>query len=141
MTLMGVEATYHRILIEGCGSRIQRNYVASFYQSDGAWHSIEWLHGTGALLDPTGTDWSPALALGAADRAVRNAAPNCNEIMPRSLDVDGSDSGPTAGHRTRPWTEIWVFEACGPRFAVEMRFSPNGSGSIDFGVSLVRRLD
>ncbi|MBR0650800.1 hypothetical protein GXW78_14080 [Roseomonas terrae] len=131
------EATYHRILIEGCGRRMQRNYLA-VVMPDGASRMVETLPGT-TVTDPV----LQRDAMQAATAAARVAAPNCQQIRPQAADFDGQDSESTATRRTRAWTENWVFEACGQMLAVPMRFTPSPRGGTDFSASssAVRRLN
>lgn len=131
------EASYHRILIEGCGRRTLRNYLA-IIMPDGTGRMVETLPGT-TVTDPVLQRDAMQVAMAAA----RTGAQGCQQIRPQSADVDGTDSEPAAPRRTRPWTETWVFEACGARVAVPMRFSPSSRGGTDFSAttSAVRRLD
>lgn len=131
------EASYHRILVEGCGRRMQRNYLA-LVLPDGSGRMVETLPGT-TVTDPVLQRDAMQVAVAAA----RTAAPNCQQVRPQSADFDGPDSEPTAPRRTRPWAEAWVFEACGTLLSVPMRFSPSSRGGTDFsaGTSGVRRLN
>lgn len=129
------EATYHRILIEGCGRRSQRNYLA-LVLPDGSGRLVEMLAGT-TVTDPV----LQRDAMQAAVAAARVAAPNCQQVRPGSADFEGTDSEPTATRRTRPWAETWVFEACGALVAVPMRFTPSAAGGTGFTASGARRLN
>lgn len=131
------EASYHRILIEGCGRRMQRNYLA-LVMPDGAGRLVETLPGT-TVTDPV----LQRDAMQAAAAAARTAAPGCQQVRPQSADFEGQDSEPTATTRTRPWVEAWVFEACGRLLSVPMRFSPSSRGGTDFSASSgsIRRLN
>ncbi len=129
------EASYHRILIEGCGRRMQRNYLA-LVLPDGARRMVETLPGT-TVTDPV----LQRDAMQAAMMAARTAAPNCAQIRPQGADFDGRDSEPNAPRRTQPWSETWVFDACGGMFAVPMRFSPTARGTSFTAGSGVRRLN
>jgi hypothetical protein len=129
------EATYHRILIEGCGRRSQRNYLA-LVLPDGTGRLVETLPGT-TVTDPI----LQRDAMQAAMAAARVAAPNCQQLRPGAADFEGADSEPTAARRTRPWAETWVFEACGARVAVPMRFAPSATGGTGFTASGGRRID
>jgi hypothetical protein len=120
------EASYHRILVEGCGRQAQRNYLA-LVLSDGTGRMVETLPGT-TVTDPV----LQRDAMQAAASAARVAAPNCQQVMPRAADFDGADTEPTATRRTRPWSERWVFEACGTLLAVPMRFTPSSAGGTSF---------
>ncbi len=129
------EATYHRILIEGCGRRALRNYLA-LVLPDGTARMVETLPGT------TRTD--PVLqrdAMQAAGAAAAAAVPGCRQIRPRAADFDGADSEPDAAWRTRPWAEAWTFEACGTLLSVPMRFTPSPQGGTGFSATAARRLN
>jgi hypothetical protein len=127
------EATYHRILVEGCGRVVQRNYLA-LVLPDGTGRMVETLPGN-TVTDPV----LQRDAMQAAGAAARAAAPNCQQIRPVSADFEGGDSEPNVARRTRPWTETWVFDACGTRVAVPMRFAPSASGGTGFTASGARR--
>lgn len=131
------EASYHRILVEGCGRRMQRNYLA-LVLPDGTRRMVETLPGT-TVTDPV----LQRDAMQAAAAAARTAAPNCQELRPQSADFDGPDSEPNAPRRTRPWMESWVFDACGTLLSVPMRFAPGSGGGTDFTAASagVRRLN
>ena len=129
------EASYHRILIEGCGRRMQRNYLALILP-DGTRRMVETLPGT-TVADPV----LQRDAMQAAVMALRTAAPNCPQPRPRAAEFDGRDSEPDAPRRTQPWAETWIFEACGALLAVPMRFSPTARGTSFTAGSGVRRLN
>lgn len=130
------EASYHRILVEGCGRRTQRNYLA-LVLPDGSRRMVETLPGT-TVTDPV----LQRDAMQSATMAAHAAAPNCRQIRPLGAEFDGTDAEPNAPRRTRPWSETWMFEACGARLAVPMRFAPSARGGTDFTAgSSVRRLN
>jgi hypothetical protein len=129
------EATYHRILIEGCGRRAQRNYLA-LVLPDGTARMVETLPGT-TVTDPV----LQRDAMQAAGAAAAAAAPGCRDIRPRAADFEGPDGEPNAPRRTRPWAEAWVFEACGVLLSVPMRFTPSAQGGTGFSATAPRRLN
>jgi hypothetical protein len=129
------EASYHRILIEGCGQRIQRNYLA-LVLPDGTRRMVEMLPGT-TVTDPV----LQRDAMNAATMAAATAAPACRQVRPRAAEFDGADREPQAPRRTRPWTESWIFEACGRLLAVPMRFTPTERGTSFSAGAGVRPLD
>lgn len=130
------EASYHRILIEGCGRRTQRNYLA-LVLPDGSGRMVETLPGN-TVTDPV----LQRDAMRAATAAAHASAPNCQQIRPLAAEFDGTDGEPNARRRTRPWSELWMFEACGTQLAVPMRFTPSAAGGTDFSASSsVRRLN
>jgi hypothetical protein len=130
------EAFVHRILIEGCGLRMQRNYLA-LVMPDNSRRMVEMLPGT-TVTDPV----LQRDAMQGAVSAARAAAPGCEQIRPLAADFEGHDEEPTAPRRTRPWMESWIFEACGTRFAVPMRFTPSAAGGTNYSASsTVRRLN
>lgn len=129
------EASFHRILIEGCGHRIQRNYLV-IVLADGTRRMVETLPGT-TVTDPI----LQRDALRAATMAARHAASNCPQVSPRGTDFVGPDSEPNAPRRTRPWSETWTFEACGALLGVPMQFVPTNGGTNFTAGSPVRRLN
>lgn len=129
------EATYHRILIEGCGRRMQRNYLA-LVLPDGTARMVETLPGT-TVTDPV----LQRDAMQAAGAAAAAAAPGCRQIRPRAADFEGTDSEPGAPRRTRPWVETWFFEACGALLSVPVRFTPSAQGGTGFSATAARRLN
>jgi hypothetical protein len=129
------EATYHRILVEGCGRRAQRNYLA-LVLPDGTARMVETLPGT-TVTDPV----LQRDAMQAAGSAAAAAAPGCRQVRPRAADFEGTDSEPGAPRRTRPWAEAWVFEACGALLLVPMRFTPSAQGGTSFSATVPRRLN
>jgi len=129
------EASYHRILIEGCGRSMQRNFL-SLVMLDGSRQMMETLPGT------TTTD--PVLqrdALRAALMAAQAAAPECRQIRPVAAHMDTPDPDAGASRRTQPWTETWIMNACGAMLAVPMLFTPTGQGTTFTARSNVRRLN
>ena len=117
------EASYHRMAIEGCGRRMQRNWVL-VVTNTGVRRTIETLAGT-TVTDPV----LQSDALRAARMAAQAAAPGCPLPMPVAGDVDGPDPEAAAPRRTRPWTETWIMQACGMRLAVPMLFTPTAQGT------------
>ena len=99
------EATYHRILIEGCGQQTHRNYLAIILL-DGTRRINELLPGT-TVTDPV----LQRDAMQAARASASATARNCQQITPRDSRFDGPDTEATAPRRTRPWAEIWLMEA------------------------------
>lgn len=127
------EATYHRILIEGCGQRSQRNYLAVVLQ-DGSRRMVETMPGS-TVTDPV----LQGDAIRAAMAAAAAAAPNCRMVRPVAADFEGQDAEPTATRRTRPWSETWLFDACDTMLAVPMRFTPTERGtSFSAGIGVRR---
>jgi len=129
------EATVHRILIDGCGQRLQRNFLA-LVLPDGTRRLAEMLPGS-TLTDPV----LQRDAMQAARMGAQAAAPNCQQIAPRGAEFDGPDAEPNAPRRTRPWTETWVFEACGALLGVPMLFTPTDRGTSYTAQAGVRRLN
>jgi hypothetical protein len=129
------EATYHRILIEGCGRRSQRNYLALVLQ-DGTARMVETLPGN-TVTDPI----LQRDAMQVAVAAGQAAALGCQQIRPVAANVDGPDSEPTAPRRTQPWTEAWILDACGTLLSVPMRFTPTARGTSFTAGSGVRRVN
>jgi hypothetical protein len=129
------EASFHRILVEGCGQRSQRNYLA-LVMLDGTRRVEEYLPGT-TMTDPL----LQRDALRAATMAASAAAQGCRQVQPRAANFDGPDSEPNAPRRTRPWAELWIFEACGALLGVPMRFNPTDRGTGFTAGAPVRRLN
>lgn len=129
------EASYHRILIEGCGRRMQRNYLFLVMQ-DGTRRLVETLPGT-TVTDPV----LQRDAMRAASMAAHAGVQGCAQLQPRAAEFDGQDSEPNAARRTRAWTEAWIFEGCGAFYAVPMRFTPTDRGTSFSAGPGVRRLD
>ncbi len=117
------EATYHRILIDGCGQQTQRNYLAIILL-DGTRRINELLPGS-TVTDPVLQRDAMQAATASANATVRN----CQQIVPRDSRFDGQDTEPTASRRTRPWAEIWLMDACGTMLTVPMRFTPTDRGT------------
>ena len=127
------EASYHRILIEGCGQRMLRNYLATIL-----------LDGTRRIneLLPGSTVTDPVLqrdAMQAATASASATARNCQQITARDSRFDGQDSEATAPRRTRPWAEIWLMDACGTMLTVPMRFTPTDRGTTFTASAATRR--
>lgn len=129
------EASYHRIFIEGCGRRSQRNYLFIVMQ-DGSRRLVETLPGN-TVTDPV----LQGDAMQAARAAAAAAVPNCRQARPQEANFDGPDSEPNAPRRTRPWSEVWILEACGTVLAVPMRFTPTDRGTSFSAGAGVRRLN
>lgn len=129
------EASYHRILIEGCGRRMQRNYL-HLVMPDGSQRLVETLPGT-TVTDPV----LQRDAMRSAAMAAHAGVPTCQQLQPRAAEFEGQDSEPRAARRTRPWSEAWIFEGCGAFYAVPMRFTPTDRGTSFSAGSGVRRLN
>lgn len=129
------EASYHRILIEGCGRRMLRNYL-HLVMPDGSARLVETLPGT-TVTDPV----LQRDAMRVASAAAHAGVPNCRQLHPRAAEFDGEDGEPRAVRRTRPWSEAWIFEGCGAFYAVSMRFTPTERGTSFSAGAGVRRLN
>ena len=126
-------ASYHRILIEGCGQRAQRNWVFMVL-NDGRRSVLEMLPGN-SVADPV----LQQDAMRAARLAAQAAVPGCQQVLPLSGEFDGPDAEPGVARRTRPWTETWIMEACGIRLGVPMLFTPTATGTSFTARQPVRR--
>lgn len=131
------EASYHRILIEGCGRHTQWNFLM-LVLPDGTRRLVETLPGT-TVADPV----LQRDAMRAAISAAQAGVPGCRELQPVAAEFTGEDSEPTAARRTQPWAELWIFQGCGGVYGVPMRFAPAAQGGTDFsaGTGGVRRLN
>ena len=49
----------------------------------------------------------------------------------RFVAMEGSAPGvlPTTGQALHPWTELWTLQACAKRVQVQMRFTPDATGT------------
>jgi hypothetical protein len=114
-----------RYLVD-CAPRTQRNIMVI----------VENDHARAIELLPGATKADPRLQRDAIGAAKAMAAARNPQGCERSWTTDTRETEPYKDDKT-PWVELWTFDLCGTKAAVEMSFLPGGASGTSYTVKLV----